>query len=79
MKWLPIDTFPIHQFDPELWFMDGESYLLWCGHTVIGRYGYTRKGMGRFLGHYGTVTPTHWMHLPEPPAPELRQDIPEDA
>lgn len=67
-QWRPIETFPIHEFNPELWFRDGKSYLLWCDrHTVIGRYGYTRRGKGRFLGPYGAINPTHWVPLPEPP------------
>jgi hypothetical protein len=65
--WLPIDTCPPFEFNPELWFQDGPRYLLFVGYAVIGSYGYTKKGKGRWSGSYGIIRPTHWMPLPEPP------------
>jgi len=66
-EWQPIETFPIHTFDKETWYKDGHSYLFWTGHVVIGAYGYTQKGKGRFRSWYGNILPSYWMPLPESP------------
>ena len=71
MKWQPIETAPIESFDKEKWFMrHSPNLILWNGHYhVIGSFGYTQKGKGRWTSESGRIIyrPTHWQPLPEPP------------
>lgn len=68
MEWQPIETCPIKPFDQEKWYMaHSERVLLFAGYPVIGQYGFTEKGKGRWKDHYGNIKPTHWMPLPAPP------------
>jgi len=68
--WQPIETCPIKPFNRETWYVAAsDRVLLWNGHCcVIGRYGYTQKGNGRWRDWNGAVHPTHWMPLPGDPA-----------
>lgn len=68
-KWRPISEAPIQPFDAKNWFMRHSDYLLlWVAYgCVIGSYGYTQKGKGRWQGPHGTIKPTHWMPLPGKP------------
>jgi len=66
--WMPIASCPEFPFEKDTWFRDGPSYLLWTGsYCTIGAYGYTQRGKGRWRSYHGTITPTHWMHLPVGP------------
>lgn len=70
MDWQPIETAPIEPFNKEKWFLSHSPYLLlWTGHNVvIGHYGFTERGKGRWIGPYRNLDEvTHWMPLPEPP------------
>jgi hypothetical protein len=67
--WQPIETAPIEEFRPAEWFTPhSPSLLLWTNYPVVGNYGYTKYGKGRWRSWQGTVNPTHWMPLPAPPA-----------
>lgn len=67
-EWQPIETAPPYPFVQEKWFVSGPRYLLWVpNYCVIGYYGYTERGEGRWHGSGRTIQPTHWMPLPEPP------------
>lgn len=65
--WQPIETAPIQPFVKEKWFVSGPSILLWKHYPIIGEYGYTQQGKGRWLAYGRVVEPTHWMPLPEAP------------
>lgn len=69
MDWKTIDSAPIDPFNADKWFMPhSPRLLLWLGNAaVIGNYGFTRKGKGRWSDWHGIINPTHWMELPEPP------------
>lgn len=68
MDWQPIETAPIQAFNQEKWFVSGESLLLWTNYAVIGNYGYTERGKGRWQAYGRIINPTHWMPLPAAPA-----------
>jgi hypothetical protein len=76
MGWQPIATAPVHEFDPDNWWSQGTSVLIFAGtYARIASYSYTKKGKGRWRDHYGTVVaPTHWMPLPAPPEQEQSND-----
>ena len=65
----PISEAPIRPFDKDQWYMaHTPRLLLWTGHAwVIGQYGYTQKGKGRWQTNDRIFAPTHWMELPEAP------------
>lgn len=69
LKWQPIATAPIQPFDKEKWYMGASPRLLLdCGGytgVVIGVYGYTKAGKGRWKGPFGVVVPIGWKPLPE--------------
>lgn len=67
MDWMPIETAPIPMFDKENWFVSGPSVLLFKNYPVIGSYGYTERGKGRWRTYGRIIEPTHWMPLPPPP------------
>ena len=66
-EWQPIETCPLPAFDPEKWYRNGPSVLLWTHWVSVGSYGYTQTGKGRWQIVGRTVHPTHWMPLPDPP------------
>lgn len=69
-EWQPIETAPIEPFNPARWYSaHSPRLLLWNGgYSVIGNYGFTERGKGRWLDHASRVCePTHWMPLPPPP------------
>lgn len=72
MDWKPIETAPIPPFDKEKWYTSGPSYLLWTRYPVIGNYGYTERGKGRWQAYGRNIEPTHWMPLPA--APDERKE-----
>ena len=66
--WQPIETAPIQPFVKEAWYKDSPKLLLWTDHyCVLGGYGYTEKGKGRWRSWAGNISPTHWMPLPVAP------------
>jgi hypothetical protein len=65
--WMPIKDYPLPEFDPVNWWRSGTSVLVWNGWAQIANYSYTQTGRGRWRSHNGTLTPTHWMPLPDPP------------
>ena len=70
MEWQPIETVPEFKFDKGQWYLGGPRYLLWTGgYCVIGAYGYTERGKGRWQAYGRVIEPTHWMPLPTAPAP----------
>jgi hypothetical protein len=66
-EWQPIETAPFFAFNKETWYKNGPRYLLFAGYEVIGSYGYTEKGKGRWQADGRIINPTHWMPLPERP------------
>ena len=68
--WKPIADAPVSAFDKEKWLTaHSPRLLLWTpNYFVIGEYGYTEKGKGRWQAYGRTISPTHWMMLPERPA-----------
>ena len=73
MKWQPIETAKIKQFDKEHWYMAHSDKMLVfvSGSVAIGHYGFTSKGRGRWLSGVSIINkPTHWMPLPPPPSPD---------
>lgn len=69
-EWQPIETAPIQEFKPDLWYTNHSPYVLvWDGHNcVIASYQYTSKGKGRWIAHgriWGGIS--HWQPLPERP------------
>lgn len=68
MDWKPISECPEFKFSQEDWYLNGPRYLLWIGYQVIGSYGYTEKGKGRWKRDNGyVIEPTHYMDLPDGP------------
>lgn len=67
--WQPIETVPEFPFVKETWYRSGPSYLLWTHYPVIGCYGYTQRGKGRWQAYGRIIEPTHWMPLPDAPLP----------
>lgn len=67
--WNPIETCPIKPFNQDDWFKPAsDRVLLWNGfYEVIGSYGYTSRGKGRWQDWHGITNPTHWMPLPGAP------------
>jgi len=67
-RWESIETAPIQPFNQKEWFKSGERLLLWTGnYAVIGQYGYTERGIGRWQTSGRNFIPTHWQPLPTPP------------
>ena len=65
----PITEAPIEPFNKEKWFTPhSPRLLLWVSrYWLIGAYGYTERGKGRWQANGRTISPTHWMPLPEEP------------
>lgn len=62
MTWQPIEAAPV----------DGTEILLWEGEFETYAVGYFCEAEGRWqvFPGIGTITPSHWMPLPEPPEEE---------
>ena len=68
MNWQPIETFPLPEFVAKDWHKPGPRVLLWINrYAIIGSYGYTQRGKGRWQEYGRTCVPTHWMPLPSAP------------